>query len=165
MDHTAGYRAYYRLSDDWAAQPERSQFPSQDAYTHTTQHELVHPTGHPGRLNRPTLVDLGGFGSETYTSEDLRAVIAAMMTDEQLGIGHVPRQGTANVSSWIKTLKNELKEIWAAAVNAPRILDWLMARAGAELGRRGGRARAAGRPGSGAARPGTTAACRSGSER
>ena len=39
--------------------PERSQFPSQDAYTHTALHELGHATGHPSRLNRATLVEHG----------------------------------------------------------------------------------------------------------
>ena len=108
--------------------PERSQFPSQDAYTHTALHELGHATGHPSRLNRPTLVDHGGGGSETYAREELRAEIAAMMTGEQLGVGHEPRHGTAYVSSWIKALENDPKEIRAAAVDAQRISDWLLAR-------------------------------------
>ena len=51
-----------------------------------------------------------------------------MMTGEQLGVGHEPRHGTAYVSSWIKALENDPKEIRAAAVDAQRISDWLMAR-------------------------------------
>ena len=70
----------------------------------------------------------GGFGSEAYAREELRAEIAAMMTGEQLGVGHEPRHGTAYVSSWIKALENDPKEIRAAAVDAQRISDWLMAR-------------------------------------
>ena len=61
IDHVAGDRAYYRLSEERVVLPERSQFPSQDAYTHTALHELGHATGHPSRLNRPTLVDHGGL--------------------------------------------------------------------------------------------------------
>ena len=128
VDHVAGDRAYYNLKDDRVVLPERSQFPSQDAYTHTALHELGHATGHPSRLNRPTLVDHGGFGTETYAREELRAEIAAMMTGEQLGVGHEPRHGTAYVSSWIKALENNPKEIRAAAVDAQRISDWLIAR-------------------------------------
>ncbi len=112
----------------WRDVPERSQFPSQDAYTHTALHELGHATEHPSRLNRSTLVNHGGFGSETCAREELRAEIAAMMTGEQLGIGHEPRHGTAYVSSWIKALENGPKEILAAAVDAQRISDWLLAR-------------------------------------
>ena len=97
-------------------------------YTHTALHELGHTTGHPSRLNRPTLVDHGGFGSETYAKEELRAEIAAMMTGEKLSVGHEPRHGTAYVSSWVKALQNDPREIRAAAVDAQKISDWLMAR-------------------------------------
>ena len=124
----AGDRAYYSLKDDRVVLPERSQFDSQPAYTHTALHELGHATGHPSRLNRATLVNHGGFGSEAYAREELRAEIAAMMTGEQLGVGHEPRHGTAYVSSWIKALENDPREIRAAAVDAQRMSDWLLAR-------------------------------------
>ena len=129
VDQVAGDRAYYSLKDDRVVLPERSQFPSQDAYTHTALHEVGHATGHQSRLYRMTLVDHGGFGSESYAREELRAEIGAMMLGEQLGVGHEPRHGTAYVSSWIKALENDPKEIRAAAVDAQRISDWLMARA------------------------------------
>ena len=130
VDHVAGDRAYYSLKDHRVVPPERSQFDSQSAYTHTALHELGHATGHghPDRLNRPTLVRHGGFGSEDYAREELRAEIAAMMTGEQLGVGHEPRHGTAYVSSWIKALENDPREIRAAAVDAQRISDWLTVR-------------------------------------
>ena len=128
VDHVAGDRAYYSLKDDRVVLPERSQFPSQDAYTHTALHELGHVTGHPSRLYRPTLENHGGFATETYAREELRAEIAAMMTGEQLGVGHEPRHGTAYVSSWIKALENDPREIRAAAVDVQRISDWLIAR-------------------------------------
>ena len=126
VDHVAGDRAYYSLKDDRVVLPERSQFESQSAYTHTALHELGHATRHPDRLNRATLVGHGG--SEAYAREELRAEIAAMMTGEQLGVGHEPRHGTAYVSSWIKALENDPKEIRAAAVDAQRIADWLRTR-------------------------------------
>ena len=128
VDHVAGDRAYYSLKDDRVVLPERSQFPSQDAYTHTALHELGHATGYPSRLHRPTLVEHAGFGTEAYAREELRAEIAAMMTGEQLGVGHEPRHGTAYVSSRIKALENDPKEIRAAAVDAQRISDWLISR-------------------------------------
>lgn len=75
---------------------------------------------------RPTLVEHGGFGTETYAGEELRAKIAAKMTGEQLGVGHEPRSGTAYVDSWVKALENNAKEIRAAAVGAQRMSDWLL---------------------------------------
>ncbi len=47
---------------------------------------------------------------------------------EHLGVGLEPRHGTAYVSSWIKALESDPKEIRAAAVDAQRMSDWLMAR-------------------------------------
>ena len=43
-------------------------------------------------------------------------------------MGHEPRHGTAYVGSWIKALENDPKEIRAAAVDAQRSTDWLLAR-------------------------------------
>ena len=101
VDHVVGDRAYYDRPMDRVVLPERKQFPSQAAYTHTALHELGHATGHRERLKRPTLINHDGFGSETYAKEELRAEIAAMMTGHQLGIGHAPQHGYAYVDSWI----------------------------------------------------------------
>ena len=128
VDHVKDDRAYYNFFENRVVLPEPSQFPSQSAYTHTALHELGHATGHPSRLDRPTFVNCGGFGSETYAREELRAEIAAMITGDRLGVGHEPRHGTAYVSLWIKALENEPKEMRAAAVDAQRISDWLIAR-------------------------------------
>ena len=128
VDHVADDRAYYNFFENRVVLPERSQFPSQSAYTHTALHELGHATGHPSRMHRPTFVNRGGFGSETYAREELRAEIAAMMTGERLGVGHEPRHGTAYVSSWIKILENDPKEMRATAADAQRVSDWLIAR-------------------------------------
>ena len=50
------------------------------------------------------------------------------MTGEQVGVGHEPRHSTAYVSAWIQALENDPKEIRAAAVDAQRSTDWLLAR-------------------------------------
>ena len=128
VDHVADDRAYYNFFENRVVLPERSAFPSQAAYTHTALHELGHATGHPSRMNRPTFVNRGGFGSETCAREELRAEIAAMMTGERLGVGHEPRHGIAYVSSWIKALEHDPKEMRAAAVDGQRMSDWLIAR-------------------------------------
>ena len=109
IDHVAGDRAFYRPADDLIVLPERSQFASQLAYTHTALHALGHATGHPSRLNRATLNNHDGFGSEAYAR-------------------HESRHGTAYVSSWIKALENEPREIRAAVVDAQKMSDWLLAR-------------------------------------
>ena len=128
IDHVAGDRAFYSVSQDRVVLPERGQFTSQESYTHTALHELGHASGHPDRLNRPTLTGRGAFGSEAYAREELRAEIAAMMTGERLGVGHEPRHGTAYVASWVKALQENPREVREACVDAQRASDWLVAR-------------------------------------
>ena len=45
--------------------PERSHRLVASAYAYTALHNSSHATGCPTRLNRPTLVDHRGFGSES----------------------------------------------------------------------------------------------------
>ena len=55
--HVAGDRAFYNLNRDEIVLPERVQFPSANHYYQTALHELGHSTGHPERMNRPTLTE------------------------------------------------------------------------------------------------------------
>ena len=97
IDHVAGDRACCRLSEDRVVLPERSQFALQDAYTHTALHELGHVTGHPSRLNRPTMVDHGGFGSESDTlSLDEPGCQMARRVPRHAQRGRVPLPGGKN---------------------------------------------------------------------
>ena len=123
-----GDKAYYSPSQDKVVLPERDQFPSQAAYSHTALHELAHATGHPSRLDRPSLNKHNGFGTEMYAREELRAEMAAMMAGERLGVGHEPRHGTAYVASWIKALESNPKEIRLAASDAQKASDWMTVR-------------------------------------
>ena len=127
--HEQGDRAYYHKAQDRVVLPDPSQFPTQTGYSHTALHEIAHATGHESRLNRPTLTKHGGFGSETYAREELRAEMGAMMAGEQLGVGHEPRHGHAYVASWIKALENDPREIRLAAVDAQQAADWIVERA------------------------------------
>lgn len=121
--HSPGDRAFYRPSTDSITLPERSQFPTGDAYYATALHEVGHWTGHPSRLDR----DLSHpFGSEGYAREELRAEIASLMLGDRLDIGHDPEQHAAYVGSWIKALKEDPKEIFRAAGDAGRIASYVM---------------------------------------
>ena len=123
IQHVPGDRAYYRPGTDSITLPERTQFPTADAYYATALHELGHWTGHPSRLDR----DLSHpFGSEGYAREELRAEIASLMLGERLDIGHDPGQHSAYVGSWIKALKEDPKEIFRAAADAERIAGYVM---------------------------------------
>lgn len=122
IEHDGGNRAFYVPMTDDIHLPLRTAFKSPDAYYATVLHELGHWTGHPTRLQRDLT---GGFGSEAYAKEELRAELASMMIGERLGIGHDPGQHAAYIASWIKILKEHPKEILLAAKDADRICEHL----------------------------------------
>ena len=126
--HEFGDRAYYSKAKDEVVLPQRSQFPTAGDYYRTALHELGHATGHESRLNRETLVKHGGFGTETYAREELRAEISSMMTGERVGIGHEPHHGPAYVKTWLKALQDDPREIQHAASDAQRMSDYLVER-------------------------------------
>ncbi len=123
IKHIEGDRAFYRPSTDSITLPLISQFSSSDAYYATALHELGHWTGHESRLDR----DLKHpFGSEGYAREELRAEIASFMLGERLDIGHDPGQHIAYIGSWVKTLKEDPREIFRAAADAEHIAGFVM---------------------------------------
>ena len=131
VEHVAGDRAYYRMSEDKVVLPEPSQFPTRNGYYQTALHECGHATGHPDRMNRETLKEglANGFGSPEYAREELRAEISAMMTGERVGVGHDPQRGAAYVENWVKVLEKDPHEIHRAARDAQKMTDHLMNRA------------------------------------
>ena len=76
--HVHGDRAFYRPKDDKIVMPKQEQFRTHEAYYSTALHEMGHWTGHKDRLDRETLHEAvkpktGGYGSEAYAKEELRA--------------------------------------------------------------------------------------------
>ena len=126
VKHVPGDRAYYRTSTDRITMPTKAQFPERLDYYQTLLHEIGHATGHPTRLNRETLTKAGGFGSESYALEELRAEICAMMVGEEIGTGHNPERGAAYVASWVKKLKDDPYEIRRAAAEAQKMADYIL---------------------------------------
>ena len=116
--------AYYHPAYDHIVMPERSQFESADLYYSTLVHELGHSTGHPSRLNR----DLsGGFGSEKYAKEELRAEMSSMMLGQELQIGHDPERHIAYLASWAKAIENDPNEIFKAVKDADAMTKYMLA--------------------------------------
>ena len=113
------------MGEDKIVLPERSQFPTANAYYQTALHECGHSTGHPDRMNRESLKEgiEKGFGSPEYAREELRAEISAMMTGERVGVGHDPQRGAAYVENWVAVLEKDPLEIHRAAGDAQRDLQ------------------------------------------
>ena len=126
-----GDRAYYRMAEDKIVLPDPSQFATRNGYYQTALHEAGHSTGHHDRMNRDTLKEgmAAGFGSPEYAREELRAEISAMMTGEQVGVGHDPQRGAAYVENWVAVLEKDPHEIRRAAGEAQKMTNCLMDRA------------------------------------
>lgn len=131
-----GGRAFYSPASDTVTLPPEASFDDAYAYMATLLHECGHATGHPGRLDR----DLsGGFGSEKYAREELRAEIASAFTAQALGLRltdsqlryHMERH-TAYVQSWAASLKEAPEELFRAVKDAERISDYLIEQGGLE---------------------------------
>lgn len=122
IQENGGDRAFYRPGSDSIHLPHREQFKSPDAYYATTLHELGHWSGHQSRLARDLT---GGFGSECYAKEELRAEISSMMMGQRLQIGHDPSQHAAYVGHWLNIIKTDPKAILNACRDAEKICEFL----------------------------------------
>ncbi len=125
--HEGGNRAFYRPGDDCVTLPQMEQFRSIYDYMSVFLHESGHATGHESRLNR----DLsGGFGSQKYAREELRAEIASAFTSQELGLGEMAAEHMDNhkayIQSWIEVLEKEPQELFAAIRDAEKISDYLI---------------------------------------
>jgi antirestriction protein ArdC len=124
ISHNNEDRAYYNSKTDQIVMPKRNQFDSADKYYATVLHEMGHWTSHKDRLNRDIF---NRIGTQEYAREELRAEIASMLIGHELNIGHDPGQHIAYVESWIQLLKDKPYEIHAAAADAEKILNYIMA--------------------------------------
>ena len=91
----------------------------------TAFHEIGHSTGHQSRLNR----DLsGGFGSQSYAMEELRAEIASIFMAQDLGI-EPSEDRLQNNAAYIQSWKDEIKEnpnaLFTAIADADKIARYV----------------------------------------
>lgn len=122
ITHQAGNKAYYLPSTDSITLPQREQFISEMEYYSTALHELGHWTGHSSRLNRDLT---GSFGSESYAKEELRAEIGSYMLCSNLSLDFDPGNHNAYIKSWVKNLEDQPNEIFKAASDAGKIMQYL----------------------------------------
>ena len=121
-------RAFYRPSTDSIHIPKISSFIGIEEYYSTLIHEIAHSTGHAKRLNRDTLINNIGMGSDIYSKEELVAELSASFV---LGITGVSTKETetnsaAYLQSWIKALKNDTKMIFWASKEATKATDYIL---------------------------------------
>lgn len=118
-----GNRAYYSPMNDYVNLPERDTFTSQDGFYSTMFHELGHSTGHKSRLARG-LESSEGFGSVSYSKEELVAELCAAFLCSRIGLDNLD-QSAAYLKGWIKPLQDNPKWIVSAAGQAEKAAEFI----------------------------------------
>lgn len=128
LSQTAGGRAfanaaYFDNRGDKIVVPPRESFESESDYYATVLHELAHWTGHAARLDRA----FGGVQSDSpeYAKEELRAEIASLFLTSMVGVDGDVRNHARYTSRWIEVLQQDKHEIFHAAKDAEKIVDYL----------------------------------------
>lgn len=120
-------QAYYASSKDEIHMPDINRFRSEYSYLATFFHEASHATGHKSRLNRDMT---GGFGSETYAKEELRAEVSSAFTAQAVGISQQNMEHLENhsayIKAWISILENNPNELFTAIKDAEKISGYLL---------------------------------------
>ena len=122
-------RAFYSLREDYVGMPARERFETSEQFFATLYHELLHSTGHESRLNRSSLTEKAGFGSDPYCKEELIAEIGAAFLCGQAEIAErTIDNSAAYVAEWLKRMKDDKKLIVHAAAQAQRAADFVLGR-------------------------------------
>ena len=118
-----GDRAFYALGEgrDFIQMPPEGAFPSAEAFAGTLAHELGHWTGAEHRLGRK----FGAWGTDAYAAEELRAEICSACLNAKWGIATSMDNHAAYVAAWVKKLRDDKFEIFRAAKDARRMVDYL----------------------------------------
>lgn len=120
-----GSQAFYRPDMDEVHLPNRDDFKSMQEFYATALHEIGHSTGHGSRLKRDLT---GGFGSENYAMEELRAEIASIFMEQDLRIeaseGRL-ENNAAYLQSWKEEIKENPNALFIAISDADKIAKYV----------------------------------------
>lgn len=120
-------KAFYSPSADIVAMPDRFRFEQEAGYFATLFHELVHSTGHKSRLNRSTITEAAGFGSNPYCKEELIAEMGAAFLCGQAEIAdRIIENSAAYIQNWLEQLQNDHMLIVQAAAQAQKAADFIL---------------------------------------
>ena len=122
-----GNRASYSVKQDLIRMPHKETFNSVQGYYGTLFHEMTHSTGNASRLNRKTITESNGFGSENYSKEELIAEIGASFLCAVAGIENQTIENQANyIKNWLLRLKDDKQMIISASSQAQKATDYIL---------------------------------------
>jgi antirestriction protein ArdC len=126
-------QAFYSPHEDCVGMPERERFDAEASYFATLFHELIHATGHEKRLNRASIAERNGFGSNPYCKEELIAELgSAFLCGYADIVDRTIDNSAAYVEGWLKQFQNDRTLIVSAAAQAQKAADFILGRKFAE---------------------------------
>ena len=127
VQHDGGGRAFYRPSSDSVHLPARDRFDTAGGYYGVTFHELGHATGHSSRLNRGLDTKPTGFGSKSYSREELVAELTAAFLCGETGLDSSESldNSASYIDGWRSKLSKDKKLIVTAAAQAQKASNWI----------------------------------------
>jgi antirestriction protein ArdC len=121
--------AFYTPKEDFINMPKKEFFKGNPFYYSTLFHEFVHSTGHPKRLNRKGISEIGAFGSAVYSKEELVAEMGSSFLSGHCGIDNsVLLNNAAYIASWLKALDSDRAMVVFAASQAQKAVDYILGR-------------------------------------
>jgi antirestriction protein ArdC len=126
-------QAFYSPAEDCVGMPERERFDSEASYFATLFHELIHATGSEKRLNRASLTERNGYGSNPYCKEELVAELgSAFLCGYADIVDRTIDNSAAYLEGWLKQFQNDRTLIVSAAAQAQKAADFILGRTFAE---------------------------------
>lgn len=122
--HSNEDKAAYSPGRDMIVLPEPHFFKSQAGYYGVKFHELIHWTGHESRLNR--LSKCAGFGSDSYSREELVAEIGSVFLKSETGINDGIDNAAAYVKNWWQRIKEDKGSLMTAAGQADKAAKFII---------------------------------------
>lgn len=115
-------RAYYSNKKHLVVIPTLNQFDTVEDYYETLFHEFAHSTGHASLLNRKGITDFQGFGSDSYSKEELIAELSSLYTlnNLQLMNDDILKNSIAYLKGWGENLKDGIKHNIIATIAQAR---------------------------------------------
>jgi antirestriction protein ArdC len=123
-----GNRAFYASGPDrdFIQMPPEGAFPTAESFAGTLAHELGHWTGAGHRLDRK--FGTWSADADALAAEELRAEICSVYLCAELGVATPLDNHAAYVGGWVKKLRGDKFEVFRAAKDARKMVDFLTGR-------------------------------------
>lgn len=130
ITHNSDNRAYYQPALDRISLPEMVQYKNANDYYAVALHEVAHSTGHASRLNREGITEFGGFGSHSYSYEELIAETSSAFTASELSLDNdaVMANHASYLAGWAAKIKEDPKALFKAFNEAEQASDFILQR-------------------------------------